>query len=51
MDWLPVLAGPALRAGRSALVIAATGDEVELLAGAIRSWAAANLVVVTPDCQ
>lgn len=49
MDWLPVLAGPALSAGGSVLVIAATGDEVELLADAIRPWAAANLVVVTPD--
>ncbi|HKY49255.1 MAG TPA: hypothetical protein VJQ79_14880 [Acidimicrobiia bacterium] len=51
MDWLPVVAGPSLRAGRSVLVIAGTGDEVDLLAGAIRPWAAANLVVVTPNAS
>ena len=51
MDWVPVLAGPALRAGRSALVIAATGDEVELLAEAVRAWAPANLIVVSPDAS
>ncbi|MEX0667585.1 MAG: hypothetical protein WD313_04585 [Acidimicrobiia bacterium] len=49
MDWLPVLSGPALGAGHSVLIIAATGDEVDLLADAIRPWADANLVVVTPD--
>jgi primosomal protein N' (replication factor Y) len=51
MDWLPVLAGPALAAGRSVLVIAATGEEVDLLAEAVRPWAASNLVVVTPDAN
>ena len=48
MDWLPVLAGPALGAGRSLLVIAATGEEVDLLATAIRPWAAEEMVIVTP---
>ena len=51
MDWLPVLARPALAAGRSVLVIAATGDEVDLLADAVRPWTAANLVVVTPEAN
>ena len=51
MDWLPVLAGPSLEAGRSVLVIAGTGDEVELLAGAVRPWAGEELVVVTPDAS
>lgn len=51
MDWLPVLASPALSAGRSVMVIAATGDEVELLADAIRPWGAVNLVVVTPEAS
>lgn len=51
MDWLPVVAGPSLQAGRSVLVVAGTGDEVDLLAGAIRPWAAANLVVVTPNAS
>jgi primosomal protein N' (replication factor Y) len=49
MDWLPVLAVPALNAGRSILVIVGTGDEVELLVDAILPWAAPNLVVVSPD--
>ena len=49
LDWLPVLAMPSLAAGRSVLVVAATGDEVELLADAVRPWAASALVVVTPD--
>lgn len=51
MDWLPVLAGPSLKAGRSVLVIAGTGDEVDLLANAVRPWTGANLVVVTPDAS
>ena len=49
MDWLPVLAGPALGAGRSVLVIAATGDEVETLAAAVPPWATSHLIVVRPD--
>ena len=51
MDWLPVVADPSLKAGRSVLVIAGTSGEVDLLAGAVRPWAAANLVVVTPNAS
>ena len=51
MDWLPVLATPSLQAGRSVLMIAGTGEEVDLLAGAVRPWAADSLVVVTPDAS
>lgn len=51
LDWLPVLAAPSLKARRSVLVIAGTGDEVDLLADAVRPWAAAHLVVVTPDAS
>jgi primosomal protein N' (replication factor Y) len=51
MDWLPVLAGPSLQAGRSVLVIAGTSDEVDLLARAVRPWAGAQLVVVTADAS
>jgi primosomal protein N' len=51
MDWLPVVAGPSLKAGASVLVVAATGDEVDLLAGAVRPWAEATLIVVSPDAS
>ncbi|MGH8874685.1 MAG: hypothetical protein ACRDVM_05460, partial [Acidimicrobiia bacterium] len=47
--WLPATVGPVLRAGRSVLLMAPTGAEVEMLASDARGWAAERLVPVLPD--
>jgi primosomal protein N' (replication factor Y) len=49
LAWLPVLTGPAIAEGRSAMVVAATGEEVTLLAEAARRTFADLVNPVSPE--
>lgn len=49
MGWLQAIAGPVLNQGRSAAVIAATADEVAILASEVRRFSSEALTVVSPE--